>query len=284
LYTWLREQPTGAVLELPIAGPALGEHTLFYQYATLIHRHPIMNGYSGTGSALQDFLASRNSPVYESGRLPDLLIALRAMGVRYVIVHPNWVASSTRAAWLRHALDGCADQMEIVHQADDAIAWRLKPLAPAGPARVVGTVLHREPSDAYSVSTPSSRQTPQISDDDPSTRWVSDAPQTGSEWLRIEFQRTLDARRIDFDLGWRHVQEYPRALRIESLDSEGSWSVLLEQSTLPSLLPALIKPGPTVTLTIPLPPNRSVALVVRQTLAAPAPWSVDDLRVWSAGR
>ncbi len=88
LNTWLRHGPPGAVLEIPIAGPELSPFTLVYRSNTLFHRHPIINGYSGYGYALQDFLGGPGSPIGEPDALPDLLTALREIGVRYVVVHP----------------------------------------------------------------------------------------------------------------------------------------------------------------------------------------------------
>ncbi len=87
-YRWLAQQPAGGAIELPIVEWAIAP-TLTYQYATLSHGHPIVNGYSGYGSALQEFLGGGASPLNDLDRIDDSLNLLRAVGVRYVLVHPR---------------------------------------------------------------------------------------------------------------------------------------------------------------------------------------------------
>ena len=87
LNEWIRSGPPGGVLELPIVGPAFEPFTLAYQYNTLLHGHPIVNGYSGYGYGLQDFLGGPGSPLADPDALPGLLDGLRAIGVRYIVLH-----------------------------------------------------------------------------------------------------------------------------------------------------------------------------------------------------
>jgi hypothetical protein len=99
LNEWLRNGPPGGVLELPIAGPALEPFTLVYQYNTLRHGHPIVNGFSGYGYGLQDFLGGPGSPLREPDALPDLLAGLRAIGVRCVVLHPRFSWAGREFGW-----------------------------------------------------------------------------------------------------------------------------------------------------------------------------------------
>ena len=55
---WLRTRPAVAVLHLPTRGNDFQE--MSYQYATLFHGHPIVNGYSGYDSPLQALLRNPN--------------------------------------------------------------------------------------------------------------------------------------------------------------------------------------------------------------------------------
>ena len=87
-YRWLAQQPRGAAIELPIPEWAI-DPTLTYQYATLFHGHPIVNGYSGYGSSLQEFLGGAASPLNELEHMSEALEALRAVGVQYVLIHPG---------------------------------------------------------------------------------------------------------------------------------------------------------------------------------------------------
>ena len=67
-YRWLAQQPQGGAIELPILEWAIAP-TLTYQYATLFHGHPIVNGYSGYGSSLQEFLGGAASPLNDLDRI-----------------------------------------------------------------------------------------------------------------------------------------------------------------------------------------------------------------------
>ena len=66
-YRWLAQQPPGGVVELPILEWSIAP-TLTFQYATLTHGHPIVNGYSGYGSTLQEFLGGAGITVQRSRR------------------------------------------------------------------------------------------------------------------------------------------------------------------------------------------------------------------------
>ena len=83
LYAWLQTQPAGPVLELPVGDAAIATRHL---YRTLEHGNRIANGYSGYGSALQDFLAG--PPFTEVARLDGALAMARGLGIRWVVVHP----------------------------------------------------------------------------------------------------------------------------------------------------------------------------------------------------
>ena len=89
LNAWIREAPPGGVVELPIAGPELAPFTLPYQYNTLLHGHPVVNGYSGYGFGLQDFLGGPSTPFRELAQLPHAITALRQIGVRVLVMHPS---------------------------------------------------------------------------------------------------------------------------------------------------------------------------------------------------
>lgn len=90
-YKWLASQVTDAAVELPMGAPSdRYPPDTFYQYYTLIHHKPLINGYSGFIPPFYDQIVRRfNSfPSYEAVELA------RALRVRYVIVHsdtfPEW--------------------------------------------------------------------------------------------------------------------------------------------------------------------------------------------------
>ena len=67
-----------------------------HQFRTLIHGNRIVNGYSGYGSALQDFL---RGPPSTEGAGGDQLAMFRALGLRYVVVRPVVCRSRHRARY-----------------------------------------------------------------------------------------------------------------------------------------------------------------------------------------
>jgi len=88
VYRWLAHQPPGVVLELPICGlpgqPCLEEST--YMYYSTYHWRPLVNG--GGGFFPEDW-DQRIGPL-QSFPSPSANAMIRHLGVRYVIVHPNF--------------------------------------------------------------------------------------------------------------------------------------------------------------------------------------------------
>ena len=82
---WLRDAPPGAVLHLPINNSAFQE--LHYQYATLLHGHPLVNGFSGWSTPLQELMRQPWMPIYDYARFAATVRMFRSIGVRYVVVH-----------------------------------------------------------------------------------------------------------------------------------------------------------------------------------------------------
>jgi hypothetical protein len=74
---WLRGKPPGAVLHLPLMTAQFQE--LHYQYATLFHDHPMINGFTGWPSPLLQLLRHPRAPLYDYARYPaTVTIRVRA--------------------------------------------------------------------------------------------------------------------------------------------------------------------------------------------------------------
>jgi len=84
LYAWLARQPAAAVLELPIARLDNDYRGFIYQYNTLVHEHPLVNGWTGYSTDLQQWLGDAASPLRNSALAADGLDLLRGLGVGYV--------------------------------------------------------------------------------------------------------------------------------------------------------------------------------------------------------
>jgi hypothetical protein len=286
LNTWMQHGPPGGVLELPIVGPAFEPFTLGYQYNTLLHGHPIVNGYSGYGYGLQDFLGGPGSPISEPDALPGLLDGLRAVGVRYLVLHQALFADRPEFGW--------PDPKTLIDHIDrasgrpgrafnNAVAWDLGPSRPRLPVdeSALEPVVLRESMVSASAMPDRLRY---AFDGDIDTKWLSAAPQSGSEWVRLEFDEPVDAGRLVVLTGRFGVGDYPRGLAIESETADGTRMTLFSGSFLPGLLGGLASGRADAPAVLDLPSNRSRALWVRQTgRSARWQWAIHELQVYRRG-
>ena len=87
---WLARHPGGAVLDLPFGGWGDSRYGIYYQYRTLLHGHPIVNGIGRWQPPLLGMLGDPDSPLYNASRVRETTTLLRALGVRYVVLHRKW--------------------------------------------------------------------------------------------------------------------------------------------------------------------------------------------------
>jgi hypothetical protein len=262
-YRWLAQQPQGGAIELPILEWAIAP-TLTYQYATLSHGHPIVNGYSGYGSWLQEFLGGAASPLNDLDRMEDALMLLGSVGVRYILVHQNdyedpHVGADTLAAI--RALPALAPEE---FRSDAVVAFRLTSVeSPAPPTPATGHRLHA--SDFHANASDAADRLPLAFDDDADTRWLTGRPQNGDEWISINFDRTRDVSAIELQTASRSFGDYPRELLIESIGEDGARTVLYRSPTLIPYGRTLAQGQPQPSLVVNLPANRTRTLTIRQT-------------------
>ena len=263
-YGWLAQQPPGATIELPILEWSIAP-TLTYQYATLSHGHPIVNGYSGYPSPLQEFLGGAASPLGDLDRMEDALELLRAVGVRYVMVHPRDYADPALGHETAVAIRARESLASEAFRSDDVVAFRLKdagatanlPAAPAG---------HRlNPADFHAEASDASDRVPMLFDGDADTRWLTGRPQAGDEWIRIVFDRPRDVSGVELQTASRSFGDYPRELAIDSRGEDGVSSTLFHSPMLVPFGRALAAGGPQAAIGVSLPPNRTGTLTIRQT-------------------
>ena len=287
LNTWLRQAPPGGLLEIPIAGPDLSPFTLVYQYNTLFHRHPVINGYSGYGYALQDFLGGPGSPIGDPDAIPGLLTALREIGVHYVVLHPSEFSGRHMLGFpdpgpLVDAINRAAGGPESGTRFYDAIAWRFPP----APARLPVDEAVLSPVDLAQASVTSSAMPDRLRfafDGNLDTKWLSAAPQGGAEWIRVDFGREIDVGRVVILTSRGGVGDYPRGLVIESETiSDGSRLTLFSGSFLPALVRGLGSGAAGAPAVLDLPSNRTRRLRLRQTGRSDRwQWAVHELQVFS---
>ena len=129
-YEWLRSQPHGPMLELPVGGP---RESTRYLSGTLTHGNRIVNGYSGFGWGLEDLFAGPVSG--ELANAGELLRAARAVGVRYLLVHRPLYGDDGLAADLAYALGQDHEQVAGLQHFGATALLVLRPAARAMSSR-----------------------------------------------------------------------------------------------------------------------------------------------------
>ena len=130
-YAWLRDSPPGGVLELDITELNFFQTaTTMFQLNALRHRHPIVNGYSGWSTQLQELLGVRESPLREPG---DCRRSCVVSGGRASVT----CCFMRRRSSMRRCRSGSSRRcrppaIEIVeaHEWPGTWAWRLKDIDP----------------------------------------------------------------------------------------------------------------------------------------------------------
>jgi hypothetical protein len=274
-YEYLRRSPPGGAFEVPTSLQRF-ERESQYQYLTLAHGHPIVNGFSGYATPLLRFFAGGQSPLNEADRLGDSIAALRAVGVRYLVVHHDAfderdISDAWRAAF-------AAERRQIIseRQFGGTTVAALLPAAEPAVALSGSPIL---PSAMHAEASHSPDRLPFLFDGDPDSRWLSGPPQSGDEWISLRFDRTRNVAAIRLQIAERSYGDYPRELAIDSIDDRST--TLFRGSVLPALALGLLADGRYPVITLPLPPNRSRELRLRQLgKAGRFFWSIHELEVW----
>jgi len=280
LYEWLRDQPAGAVMELPI-GRLDGNYRAFvYEYNTLVQHHPIVNGWTGYSTELQQFLGSDASPLRDPDHLGDGLDLLRGLGVRYVIVHPDDFEPRENAPPILDALVAHSSQWIAMRQFGTAYAFTL----PAAPDATRPPPLQRV--DAATIQVTASHSADRLSslfDRDIDTRWTSGAAQDGSEWIELRFERSVDVRRLRFEVQPRNFRDYPRVLEVDAIAAAAAVP-LFHGPVLMAFGRGLLLNPMRVPIDVDLPSHPTRAIRIAQTGRAHGVWwwSIDELGVWAA--
>jgi hypothetical protein len=281
LYEWLRNQPPGAVVELPI-GRLDGHYRGFvYEYNTLVHQHPVVNGWTGYTTDLQQFLGSDASPLRHRDQLSDGLDLLRGLHVRYLIVHPDDFDPRDNAAPILNGLIADPSRWTAMKQFGAAFVFTLPaeadaprgpPLDRLAPATIRVNVSH------------SPDRLPFLFDGDIDTRWTTGAAQDGSEWIELRFDRTVDVRRLRFEVQPRNFRDYPRILEVAAIDGGGAVP-LFQGSVLMAFGRGLRLNQMRVPIDVDLPshPTRAIRIAQKGRVDGIWWWSIDELTVMVVG-
>lgn len=274
-YEWLAGQPPGAVLELPVGGAGLATR---YMYRTLLHRHRIVNGYSGSGSAMQDLMGG---PAFtELAHAGEALRAARAVGVQYLVVHPSLYGDARQGDALVQALRNEPEHVQHVTTLGAASIATLRPLT-VRPA-AVDPAWVRIPRTAFSVSASHNVQRlEQAFDGNTQSRWLTGERQQGREWIEMHFTRPQDVARIRIDVDRRSRTDYPRGLVVET-SPDGLTFTSFPVHAFERLARSLIDDPAHAGIDVLLPPNRTRIVRLRVTGDTRLWfWSVDELRLYA---
>jgi len=273
---WLRGRPPGVVLHLPLTTTLFQE--LHYQYATLFHDHPMINGFTGWPSPLLQLLRHPRAPLYDYERFPATVTMLRSIGVRYVFVHPgDHNVTQLANGELRQTVDGFRGSGQLLGEARvlDVYAFELAPLpVPADPPALASI-----PAGEFRVET---SQQPEraafLVDGDNDTRWIG--TQDGSSTITARFDRPRDVARIELQLAERSLMDYPRDLQIDAEDQAGRVRTLYRATPFTEFFAGFLRDRSYPTLRLDLPPNDTAILRLRDVAIYDSWWSVYELRLW----
>ncbi len=274
---WLGGRLPGAVLHLPVRTSSVQE--LNYQFATLFHSHPIVNGMSGYDSPLQLLFRGRDSVLYDNDRPSAVVRMLRSLGVRYVVINQeDYNVTQLANDEHRLALGLLRSSGQVVREERllDAYVFELeRPIAPPAAEPVV-PIDRRELS--VSVSEAEDRVA-YLTDGNRDTRWIGG--QRGTSWIAATLARPANIARVDMRLAERSLSDHPRELEVDAVDAGGATRVLYRATPYSEFVAAFVRDPSYPRITIALPDNQTATLVIRETgQAAGRWWSVHELQLW----
>jgi hypothetical protein len=272
---WLARHPGGAVLDLPFEGWSDSRYGIYYQYRTLVHGHPSVNGVGRWRPPLLGMLGDPDSPLYNASRARETTTLLRALGVRYVVLHRKWFEDDALADAMRSSFSDVVGPPSAEFGESTIVDLGETSDAPTAPATEV-------PRELLTVSAFRGDAAAMV-DGNPRTRWLSGSPQDGTEWIEVGLASTLPVTGVRLLLTGRSLNDYPRTLAVDVWSSDGRVETVVASSVLPQLGAGLraAPATPAIELRWSARPVRMLRL--RQTgRSARWYWSVHELDVLSA--
>ena len=275
-YDYLRNLPPGGALELPLS-LEIPEREFLYEYMTLVHGHPVVNGHSGYLSPLLRYLGGGHSPLQDVDHLDAALAMASAIGVRYVVAHPADFEDRTIYDALMQTARVHPERVMAVRDFGSTVVLRLPyepvPLRPNDLRRVPPSTMRVTASDG-------AERLPFAFDGDPDSRWLTGAPQTGNEWIHLQLDRSRDISMISFTLAERSFGDYPRGLGVDVTDDSGTRTVY-EGPVLPQFVQGLVANAEYPSVDIIIPASHVRAVRLRQTSTTHSFfWSIHELQLW----
>ena len=284
-HAWLRTRPPGAVLTLPAIGHRQGfdfDSDLRAMYGTLTHRHPVMNGATSFHPPLYWFFDSSGAlESFDDYDYGDVLGGLQALGVRYVIVQtdPALTNANKGRATLR-AIHRQTDQIVTTRDFGGVTVFELPSWDGAAPA----SAPERPPMSRSRLAASTSHSPDELIyafDGDTETRWLSGHPQRGNEEITIQLDQPTDVSHLRLTVGRLSFGDYARHLIIESTADGRTWETLHSGRGFERLLLGAVPVDGVSFMDLPLPPNTSRLIRLRQTGSTPMfYWSFHEVELW----
>jgi hypothetical protein len=207
---------------------------------------------------------------------------LRAVGIRYALVHPGDYGDSAWGVEVIRAFRTYPDQVDAVY-ADGAVAvFRLRPANDAPPPARPSGALQQVPSNQL-IATASHNvdRLPFAFDGDLDSRWLSGERQTGTEQIVIQFDRPRQVARLKLRLGRRSLGDYPRVLAVDATAPDETTREVYRGDVLTPLALAVVKDGTYPSIDIEMTPMPTTRLSLRQLGRTNRTfWSIHEIEVW----
>ena len=279
---WLRQLPPGPAIVLPFYDRT--DHvpnTMRSVYATLQHGHPLVNGFSGFSTPLVRYFED-STKLRDYRQYNDVLNGLRAVGVRYVVIHGHRFRNAEEVSILVTAIQNEVEHLENSWFFGTNWIFELKPsdesyeLPQNTGSRINKSAFHASASHDQ-------RRLERAFDGDYRTRWTSDSAQAGNESIELRFDQPTDVSHVRLWLRRTDFNDYPRQLLIETTEDGEHWEELYQGRGFPRLLLSLVERLDNfyAHVEVPLPANQSKILRLRQTRSDRVfYWSIHELHLW----
>jgi len=257
-------EPTAAVLELPMAN-------LYTETAAMLrathHGHPVVNGFSG-------YQPAHYGPLMVGTDLanPTVLAALQHYGPLGVLID----RSSQQEEYFVKYLSQIPGAQRL-YRTPVGLVYRLPAILPSVP-----TATAQDPLPIVSVTASNNQPlVPRMFDGRLDTQWQTAGPQLPGDHLEMAFGRDVLITRLEMDLA-SYNMNYPRQLRIESIEPAGARTVVWEGAMDGQAVMAGLKDPRRMPLTVEFPqPVTASRLLLTALIADPTwYWSIAELRAY----
>jgi hypothetical protein len=289
-YNWVREQALGPILELPTGEFAPILQSYRYEYETLFHRRPIVNGASGYDTALHLFLGRGGSPLVDFQRFAEGVKLLRGIGVRAIVVHPQAYLDPELAAATLQALradpqiaaQAAFPGVQIFHLATFRDEERPERQSGRDAAALADDAVKEIDTSAFGATASDANDRLSFAfDRDIDTRWGTGKGQEGNEFIELTFTRPYEIARLR--LMTRSFGDYPRHLVVKAADDRDEMQTVYDGPVVFQLGIGLVRDPIQAPLDVWLRPNHTRRLRLLQTgNGGRRFWSIHELSVWES--